>query len=161
MRSDSNVSFDASDELLDKGRLKNQIKMAVSQQKAHITLFLTGQGTLFAAGNRNSHLIPESIHVSDTKPVPIQMPVSGIAIEGVAVGPDHALAWDSNGNTFGWGFNKYGCIGVCENNLRSFEVVKSPEIVHSFKCGKVVACYIVENASFAVTYQGKIFYWGK
>lgn len=161
MRADSNTSFDGSEEPSEKVGSKLGIKKVVSQQSAHVTIYLTSEGKVFGGGNRSSVLIPESSQTNQRKPVFIPMPIPGIFIEGVAVGPSHVLTWDANGNAYGWGHNKYGCIGVRDNNLRSFEVVKSPEVVHSFRCGKIVCCYIVDKASFAVTYQGKIYYWGK
>lgn len=136
-----------------------------SSKNSHVTIFVDIKGQIFGVGDRSNPLLPI---INKFEPVQLQrspnlipMPVPGVKIEGVAVGSTHALAWDVDGNTYGWGLNKYGCLGIKENNLRSFEQVSSPELVHSILGAKIVSCFIVGFASFAVTYQGKCYYWGK
>lgn len=163
MRSNSSGSITSNDEK-SKEKLKvGIISSVVTSQDGHVTYVLTSNGYLFALGNKQNPAVAQFKKFSDFEltPIYIPVPVSSVILSGVATGKDHAIAWDEDGNVYGWGVNRFGCLGLESNQARISQTTKGVEVVESVRGAKVVACYIVEHASFAITYQGKVFHWGK
>lgn len=157
-RSNSSGSVNSSEE---DSRKQGVVSQVVSSQGGHVTYVLTTSGLLFITGNRQNATFIERLPGDlENSAIFVKFPFK-VQVTGVVPGKHHALAWDTEGHTFGWGLNKFGCLGLEKNHLRSSQVISRIEIVESVRGAKVVECFIVGHASFAVTYQGKIFQWGK
>lgn len=134
---------------------------AVSSGAGRVTYLLTTEGRLLATGAWQAIPGLPLSFPPDSHIVPLDRDLASIRIVGIATGNRHALAWDDQGNVFAWGQNTHGCLGVDNNHLRAGESTTKIEIVEAVKGAKVVECFVVHHASFAVTYQGKVFHWGK
>ena len=163
MRSNSSGSLGSSGEQSNEETASDGcIVAAVATQGGHVTYLVTTTGLLFAVGNKqNPAVFVKPLPDKELKPSLLPLPVAGARVVGVAAGHDHALAWDEDGNLYGWGVNRSGCLGLRDNHLRNEHTTKTMEVVESARGAKVVACFIVEHASFCVTFQGKVFHWGK
>ena len=132
----------------------------------HVTFYLTTDG-LYLAGRRTSNLAPCEKLLKRKREVfdyPHKIPVAIAApqaIVGMSASNSHVLAWDADGNLFGWGVNLYGCLGVESNQSRNFDLVSVPERIKTTHNSKIVCCLALPEVSFAITHQGRLFTWGR
>jgi alpha-tubulin suppressor-like RCC1 family protein len=87
-------------------------------------------------------------------------------VKGLATNRSSCFAWTEAGETFAWGSNEGGLLGVREA-FRRPGLVQHPERVGSgdqvelMAGSRVVGVFPGESCVFAVSFQGKAFYWGQ
>ena len=89
------------------------------------------------------------------------VPEQQILISGISCSPSHVIAWTVQGSAYAWGINKHGCIGIENNRVKNFDKITKPERVDIMKGSKLIQCVALEEVSFGITHQGKLFTWGK
>ncbi len=93
---------------------------------------------------------------SDIRPVSTAGALSGKTVIAIAAGGGHALALTNDGQVFGWGLNNFSQLGL-QNVGSSLPVAIPPGEL----AGKtVVAIAASTYASFALTSEGKYYFWG-
>ena len=121
---------------------------------------------LYSVGNTHIGLLGHHIK-NDVINLPgkIEIPIAK-KILGLSVNKNHCISWDENGDAYAWGVNLNGVLGVQENRRRIDEIVVNPEKVfhiiqvEKISNSKIISCFAFETCSFALTYKGKLFYWG-
>jgi len=104
---------------------------------------------------------------STANPTPVDISnrgaLSGKKIVQLACGAFHTLALDDQGKVYGWGYNRFGDIGVTANNGNSnpnntpMEVSTQGDLVGKF-ITKIVAAY---HSSYALDSEGHLYSWGR
>jgi len=152
-------------------RVPDKVFSAYHSESERVSFFITNAG-LYVTGNRESLLCPSNLRspgyldVSVAAqlhkfPKVIDWPVTKPKILGIGLSPKHAVAWDVDGNLYSWGKNEYGCLGINNNLLRNFDSVTEVEPVVVVKGTKIATAFAFDGITLAITYQGKVFYWGR
>ena len=119
------------------------------------TLALKTNGTLWAFGDNSYGQLGLGTVESTTyhKPQEVKLP-ENVKITKIAVGNNHNLALDTNGNVYGFGLNANGQLGN-NANANSGELVKVEGLTNIVK----IAAY--KNISMALNKDGELFVWGE
>lgn len=83
--------------------------------------------------------------------------LSGVHIMMLSGGWRHAAAADKDGRMFGWGWNKFGQVGVGEK----VECVPTPRLIKALDNDKVRQFACGWRHTLAITEQGQFYSWGR
>jgi hypothetical protein len=126
---------------------------------ASCTYFVTKKG-VFSIGNKDTGLLGfENTAYLLNQPVPIDLSFS-IQVEGIHAGRRHVVIWDNHGIGYAWGSNKYGQLGVENNEMQTSKFFKKPEKIHLCTKKKLIGAVAGCDSTTVITNKGKIFYWG-
>ena len=126
---------------------------------ASCTYFVTKKG-VFSIGNKDTGLLGfENTAYLLNQPVPIDLSFS-IQVEGIHAGRKHVVIWDNHGIGYAWGSNKYGQLGVENNEMHTSKFFKKPEKIHLCSKKKLIGAVAGCDSTTVITNKGKIFYWG-
>lgn len=126
---------------------------------ASCTYFVTKKG-VFSIGNKDTGLLGfQNTAYLLNQPVPIDLSFS-IQVEGIHAGRRHVLIWDNHGIGYAWGCNKYGQLGVENNEMHTSKFFKKPQKIHLCTKKKIIGAVAGCDSTTVITNKGKIFYWG-
>jgi alpha-tubulin suppressor-like RCC1 family protein len=118
-------------------------------------LALKSDGTVWAWGdNEFGNLGIGTTTGTHTTPVQVHNLANVVAIAG---GRDHALAVESDGSVWAWGWNQYGQVGNGTKNNN----VATPVRVSGFGGAKVTMVSAGADHSMALTAGGAVYTWGQ
>lgn len=100
----------------------------------------------------------QSTRITSRKPQLLTIPPK-ITIVGVSCSDIHALAWDSEGYAFSWGFNSF--LQVNGFASRSDYIEHPTPINQTLDNLSTATCLATNTCSFAITNKGELFSWGK
>nr|KAJ0208253.1 hypothetical protein LSAT_V11C500282280 [Lactuca sativa] len=103
-------------------------------------------------GDFKDHLVPHKLDA-----------LHGQFVSQISGGWRHTMALTSEGKLYGWGWNKFGQVGVGDNQDHCFPMqVKIPnEQAHHFSCDKVVQVSCGWRHTLAVSERANVFSWGR
>ncbi len=129
--------------------IEPQVKTAGSR-----TTMLKVDGTVWSYGiGKNGELGTGKEETTD-KPVQAILP-EGTKITKIAIGENHNLALDSQGNVWSWGRNNYKQLGIetTEENILTPTKIENLKNIKDIECGS--------NTSYAIGKEGQIYSWGQ
>ena len=80
----------------------------------------------------------------------------------MSCGNNHSLAWDVDGNVYGWGDTRNGKLGIPIEkgfHLNKFEIF--PKRITALEKHRIIMCTCGTSHSLALSNKGKIYTWGK
>ena len=141
--------------ILEKGTKPDSMDILIEPQVAtsgNHTVMLKVDGTVWTYGTNNYGELGNNTTLNSDEPLQAIFP-SGTIITKIAVGENHNLALDSEGNVWVWGRNNYYQLG---NN--SSQILTKPTKITSINHIKDIECG--NNTSFALTEAGEVYAWG-
>ncbi|CAM6066951.1 unnamed protein product [Sphagnum tenellum] len=96
-------------------------------------------------GNFQDHLVPHQVHALRNK-----------KIRSIAGGWRHTVAVDEDGQMYGWGWNKFGQVGVNNTEDQNY-----PQIVKGLADQRVTQVSCGWRHTVALTDRGNIYSWGR
>jgi alpha-tubulin suppressor-like RCC1 family protein len=126
----------------------------VSAGAAH-SLAVGSDGNAYAWGENFFGQLGNSTITNSNLPVSVPAPGSGATFTQVSAGRGHSLAVDSNGNSYGWGYNQYGQLGntsTTNSDAPLLVTVPSGVTFTQLSAGN--------HHSLAVGSDGKTYAWG-
>ncbi|XP_071722519.1 ultraviolet-B receptor UVR8-like [Rutidosis leptorrhynchoides] len=117
-------------------------------------LAVTMEGEVLSWGrNQNGQL---GLGTSEDSPVPQKIQsFQGVPIKMVAAGAEHTAAVTEDGNLYGWGWGRYGNLGLGDRNDRSI-----PEKVFAENVEKMVMVACGWRHTISVSNTGKLYTYG-
>jgi alpha-tubulin suppressor-like RCC1 family protein len=125
----------------------------VSAGSAH-SLAVGSDGNAYAWGKNGDGQLGNSSITDSHVAVPVSAPAN-VTFTQVSAGRGHSLAVDSNGNSYGWGYNAYGQLG--NNSTTDSDAPVLVTLPAGVKFTHVSAGYL---HSLALDSNGNIYAWG-
>ena len=131
----------------------------------NFSLALGSDGNAYAWGKNDHGQLGDGTYTDRTTPVMVQKP-AGVPADftyvQVSAGGAHSLALGSDGNVYGWGFNRYGELGDTTRTERNTpgkvpKPVNCPDLPADFTYVQISAG---EDDSLAVGSDGNVYAWG-
>lgn len=143
---------------------------SISNQSSSRSSFAIGaDGTLYGWGQNYLGQLGVGTTSNKTSPVVVPLPAGAKRWQAISSSNLHTLALTDNGDLYAWGFNKYGELGIGNNDRQTSPVrVAFPEGVDStsFRWTLIAASEsilmdaTVSARSYAVGSNGKLYQWG-
>jgi len=119
------------------------------------TLALDSSGTVWAWGNNSDGQLGQNPSTTSYSSTPTQ--ISGLSnVKALAAGFAHALAVDSSGKVYAWGYNSAGQLGQDTSTASNY----TPQIIASLSGLSVSAVSAGYAHSMALTSSGNVYAWG-
>lgn len=118
------------------------------------SLFLSDHGQIFVCGKGTDGQLGLGDHDDRRWPVPLES-MNGRPIVQLSAGENHSVALSISGNVYSWGSNKFGQLGVGDENSR---LVPSP--VYYLQGAHIVHITCGANHTVALSEKGPVYTWG-
>ncbi len=126
----------------------------------HFSLLVSDDGKVFSFGENEYGQLGNNSDKNSKVPVAVDTTgvLSGKKITMVAAGSDFALALDSHGKVYAWGFGSHGELGIRNTFKKTVPVAVDTSRALSGK--KIVAIAAGSNHAVAVDDKGMVYTWG-
>ncbi len=126
---------------------------------------VTSSGELYAFGENQFGQLGNSTNNGTSSPNPtpkaVALPGESGVVTQVAAGADHSLVVTSTGQLYSFGYNKYGQLGVSENNGQTAPNPTPTLVTLPEESGPVTQVAAGDAFSLAVTSSGQLYAFGE